>query len=207
MTCMFTVKGFFFAPKPLFWLNRCCIRRQWRSRSCPAAALRRQCQRHRSSSPLHTDSRASFLFCKTHRGLTLALHSGEHHHSEASQLWQQTTPYDTHPGESVNKRSATSRNIAVFFPRPMVTAGMALCATNSPRPIGAEYEQSCGCDTVRYAVAISVSGMFPDGSAAVVIAHATVSLWDFYIRAGKLDVSATVKNTKHAESVKGVMRS
>lgn len=46
-----------------------------------------------------------------------------------------------------------------------------LYATDKVRPIGAEREQSCGCDTVRYAVTASVSGMLAEETAEVVIAH------------------------------------
>lgn len=91
-----------------------------------------------------------------------------------------------------------------------------LYATDKVRPIGAEREQSCGCDTVRYAVTASVSGMLAEETAEVVIAHTLACLLDVffpprwcgcYIGAGTLDMNASVKNTKHAENVEDVKRS
>lgn len=67
---------FFFCFAPSFWLNFCRIRQQWRTSFCPAAALRRQRQRHRYSPPLHTDLRAN------PERFDPVLHSEEHHHFE-----------------------------------------------------------------------------------------------------------------------------
>lgn len=169
MTSMFTMEGFFFffffCTTPLFWFICCCIVRQWRTSSCPAAALRRQWQTHRYSSPLHADLRASFQFCEPREvrpGAPLRRASFPDEANDA--VWH------THPGESKYKRSATSRNITEvmsFFSFVPWWHQWWCCVTNKPRPIRAECEQSCGCDTVRYAVTLSVSGMLVDESAEV----------------------------------------
>lgn len=169
---------FFFCTAPSLWFNCCCIGRKWRTSSCPAAALRRQRQRDRYSSPCTQTCGHPFNSANPER-FDPVLHSGEHRRLETRQRCQQTTLYDTHILGKVEPNAAqypvtSVKSCGFFFLCPVATPVMVLCATNEPRPIRAECEQSCGCDTVRYAVTISVSGMFAEESAEVVIAQHSV---------------------------------
>lgn len=121
MTCMFTTQVFFFCTAPSLWLNCLRIRRQWRTSSCPAAALRRQRQRHRYSPPLHTDLRASF---QIQRGLTRRSVQESIIISRRGNFASKQHCVTHIQWESGNNRNAISRNITeVLPPQPSSSRG------------------------------------------------------------------------------------
>lgn len=203
MTCMFTMEGLFFVAL----------------HGCDAKALAPQ---------LHLDvsGRGAYILPVAHRlaGILLisanpqrfdpALHLGEHHHFAPRQLCQQTTKCDTHPRERGNKRSAISRKITVVLFFFFVTPGMCYVQQTHRGPITVEGEQSCGCDTVRYAATISVGNVLGGIRRGGDRSHDCLLMGCVFFpstlvcrRDRKLDVDAIVEKTEHAENVKGIMQS